>query len=67
MYVSKFSLALLKLKTKVFSTIAVYIVVRSKFKESRKLTKQTNLINALERKIAVKISLMVVAFSVTTR
>ena len=54
-------------KTKVFATIAVYIVVRNKFKESRKLTKQSKAINTMERKIAVKLSLMVVAFSVTTR
>ena len=67
MYVSKLEFVLLKLKTKVLATIAIYVVVRNNFKESRKLTKQSKIINAMERKIAVKISLMVVAFSVTTR
>ena len=55
------------MKSKVFATIGVYLVVRHKFKNLQKLTKQTNVIDAMEKKVAVKISLMVVAFSVTTR
>ena len=67
MYVSKLGFVLFKLKTKVLATTAIYVVVRNKLKESRKLTKQSKIINTMERKVAVKISLMVVAFSVTTR
>ena len=67
MYVSKLGFVSFKLKTKVLATTAIYVVVRNKLKESRKLTKQSKIINTMERKVAVKISLMVVAFSVTTR
>ena len=54
------------MKSKVFATIGVYLVVRHNFKNSPKLTKQTNVMNPMERKVAVKTSLMVDAFSVTT-